>query len=45
MRGVLIRSMANILGVDKKFKLWQAVLFYAIALGILVLILAVSQTS
>jgi len=42
MRGVLTRSMANILGVKKEFKLWQAVLFYLSALGALGLILIIS---
>jgi hypothetical protein len=42
MRGILVRSMANILGVDKEFKLWQVILFYLSALAILVLVLAIS---
>ena len=42
MKGVLIRSMANILGVDKEFKLWQAILFYLSAIGILVVVLIIS---
>ncbi len=42
MRGVLIRSMANILGVDKEFKLWQAIVFYVSALGMLMIILIIS---
>ena len=37
--------MANILGVNKEFKLWQAILFYLSALGMLVLVLMISQTS
>jgi len=42
MKGVLIRSMATILGVNKDFKLWQAVLFYLSALGILVVVVIIS---
>jgi hypothetical protein len=34
--------MANILGVKKEFKLWQALLFYFSALGALTLILIIS---
>jgi hypothetical protein len=34
--------MANILGVKKEFKLWQAILFYLSALGALTLILIIS---
>jgi len=41
MRGILIRSMANILGVKKEFKLWQALLFYLSALTVLTAILFV----
>jgi len=42
MKGILIRSMANILGVKKEFKLWQAVLFYVSALSVLVAVLIIS---
>ena len=42
MKGVLIRSMANILGVRKQFKLWQAILFYLSAFGILMVVLVIS---
>ena len=42
MKGVLIRSMANILGVNKEFKLWQAILFYLSAILILVVVLIIS---
>ena len=42
MKGILIRSMANILGVKKEFKLWQAVLFYVGALSVLVTVLVIS---
>ncbi len=34
--------MANILGVNKEFKFWQAMLFFGSALGLLVLVLIVS---
>lgn len=43
MRGILVKSMANILGVKKEFKLWQAVVFYLGALTVLVGILMISQ--
>ena len=42
MKGILIRSMSNILGVKKEFKLWQAVLFYVSALSVLVAVLVIS---
>ena len=42
MKGILIRSMSNILGIKKEFKLWQAVLFYVSALSVLVAILIIS---
>ena len=42
MKGILVRSMSNILGVKKDFKLWQAVLFYVSALSVLVAVLIVS---
>ena len=42
MKGILVRSMSNILGVKKDFKLWQAVLFYVSALSVLVAVLVVS---
>jgi hypothetical protein len=44
MKGVLIRSMANILGVNKEFKLWQAIIFYLSALGILAVVLVISAS-
>ena len=42
MKGILIRSMSNILGVNKEFKLWQAVVFYLSALSVLVAVLVIS---
>ena len=42
MKGILIRSMSNILGVKKQFKFWQAVLFYLGALTVLVTVFIVS---
>ena len=44
MKGVLIRSMSNILGVKKEFKLWQAILFYVSALGVLTVVLVISAS-
>ena len=42
MKGILVRSMANILGVKKEFKFWQAVLFYIGSLSALVTVLVIS---
>jgi hypothetical protein len=42
MKGILIRSMSNILGVKKEFKLWQAILFYLGALSAFITVLVIA---